>query len=141
MAASPSPSHRSPRPARTDRCGVERQLQDSLGRHIVCRPHRAPGNRRAPEDEFARVGLHEAAREPEIEHFYLSIAADEDIAGLDVAVDDAGGVGGVERLRYLSAISMISCVGSDPRAMCSLRFAPSTRSIAMKAVPSWLSIS
>ncbi len=35
-------------------------------------------------------------REPEVGHAHASVVADEDVVGLEVAVDDAGGVGGGE---------------------------------------------
>ena len=42
-------------------------------------------------------------RQPEVEHLHVAVGADHDVLGLDVPVDDAGGVRGGERARHLPA--------------------------------------
>ena len=40
-------------------------------------------------------------REAEVEHLHVAVAAHHDVLGLDVAMDDAGGVRGGQRARHL----------------------------------------
>ena len=43
------------------------------------------------------------ASQPEVQHLRVAVAANHHVLGLDVAMDDAGGVRGRERLRDLPA--------------------------------------
>ena len=43
------------------------------------------------------------ASQPEVQHFRVAVAAHHHVLGLDVAMDDAGGVGGGKRRRDLAA--------------------------------------
>ncbi len=67
-----------------------------FGGHVVDRPHRRPG----PRDR--RIGVVvQHSREPQIGKLDHSVATDQHVAGLDVAVDDSHFVGVLERLRDL----------------------------------------
>jgi hypothetical protein len=60
-------------------------------------PHGPPWNRRPLQHQRSRViGHREASRQSEVEHLHLPLAADDDVAGLDVAVDDPRRVRGLE---------------------------------------------
>ena len=43
------------------------------------------------------------ARQPEVEHFHVTVVAQHEVVGFDVAMRDAGGVRHTERLGHLSA--------------------------------------
>ena len=84
--------------------GIERLAPRLLRRHVVHRAHRRArvgqlhvGHRRAvgAADEG---GVRGELGEAEVEDLELARRGHEDVRGLDVAVDDALGVGGLERL-------------------------------------------
>ena len=64
-----------------------------LGRDVGGRPHHGPGvgERRLP------AGPGDA----EVGHLHRAVGTDDDVAGLDVPVDDTGAVGGAERCAHL----------------------------------------
>ena len=69
---------------------------DRLGRHVCVRPSRAS------EPTSRRVGRLGRRGDPEVAHVAVRAPAglrDKDVRGLDVAMDEAQGVGVVERLR------------------------------------------
>lgn len=73
--------------------GIDRLTPHLLGRHVGRRSDDDPG---LGELTVGRPRLGDA----EVEHLCLeagSVRDEEDVVGLDVAVDDAGAVGGVER--------------------------------------------
>ena len=74
--------------------------------------------------------------EAEIENFCVAALGDEDVGGFDVAVDDACGVGGIERFGDLDADfeEAFEFEMGAPVMTC-LSVAPSRNSMAMKARP------
>ena len=64
-----------------------------LGRHVADRPHHHPG-RRVRHRRTVTGGGGNASREAEVEDFHVAGARDEDVAGLQVAMDDAAIVRG-----------------------------------------------
>jgi hypothetical protein len=74
---------------------------DLLGRHVRQRAGQVPGGLRAAEARDRRAGRALEAREAEIQHLRPPARVQDDVAGLQVAVDDALLVRGLERLRHL----------------------------------------
>ena len=110
---------------------VDVLAEDLLGRHVrgraerrdVLEPHRA----RAPTGSSPDDG---ALRDAEVEDLHLAPAADEDVRGLDVAMDDAALVGVGEAARHRGA-DRGHRVGRASRASCASspdRLKPSTYS-------------
>ena len=64
----------------------------------------------------------------------------KDICRLDVAADDARGMGGIERVGYLQNVSKV-WISSGLSAILCLSVCPSRSSMAMKVRPSASSIS
>ena len=75
---------------------VHRFAGGLFGRHVAGRAHRAAGAR-----ELRRRLAHLDLREPEVEDFHLSRRRQHQVRRLEIAVDDAGGVCGVERVGHL----------------------------------------
>ena len=70
-----------------------RRLAAGLFRaEVVDGPHGRPGQR--------QLRLGDRPGDAEVGDLHLAVAADEDVAGLDVAVDEPGGVGRGERARH-----------------------------------------
>ena len=75
--------------------------------------------------------------EAEIEHFHVIARADEDVGGFDVAVDDARGMRGVQRVGDLDAHVEQPCSElSEPAASRSFSVVPSRYSMTMNDRPS-----
>ncbi len=71
--------------------------------------------------------------EAEVENFCVAAFGDEDVGGLDVAVDDAGAMSGVESVGDFDAESRSRSISRGRPVMACLRVAPSRNSMAMKA--------
>ena len=88
------------------RPGVERFAGGLLRRHVEDCPDRDPGRCDQP-GLGRRVCLRFAQalhfRQPEVEHLRAPVAGDEDVRRLDIAMDDALGVRGLERIRDLNS--------------------------------------
>jgi hypothetical protein len=86
---------------------------------------------------FNLFGLHFG--QPEVEHLRMTSLGDKDgdkdVAWLDVAVYDSGGMRGIERIRNFNAQAQ-NLVNFDrtPPILC-FKVTPSRNSIAMKAWP------
>ena len=82
---------------------VDVQAAQLLGRHECRRAKQGPRHRQT----FARLGHSEIVgrqfRESEVQHLQLSARRDDDVLRLDVAMNDAGSVGRLQRLRRLDA--------------------------------------
>ena len=89
-----------------------------LGAEVVDGAERRPGQR--------HLGLGHRPGDPEIGDLHRPVAADHDVAGLHVAVDDPPLVGGLERS---------GGVGSDPGRLAR-RWAPDRRMIEARSSPS-----
>ena len=108
---------------------IQRTALDLLGRDVVDR-----------SDEPALGGQaadrRDVAREPEVAHV-CHVAVDEDVPRLDVAMDDAGLMSGVERLRDCRRSASARRGSSAPSRLRSVRKStPPTSSIASHRTPS-----
>ena len=72
---------------------VDLAPQRLLGRHVLAGAEHAAG--------LGQAGLLQRAGDPEVGHADPAVVADQDVAGLQVAVDAAAGVGGGEAVRDL----------------------------------------
>ena len=107
-----------------------------LGRHVHHRPQRRsragemriPGDRRdggCAGDDRIELG------ETEVEQLGVSARGDEDVARLDIAMNDAGTVRGVERIGDLECQRQQLVQGHPARDERVLNERPSSRSMAM----------
>ena len=78
---------------------IERILTNAFGRHVVRGTQRPAGDGRSVERRRREIGEADAPGQSEIEHLHVAGPADEDVARLDVPVDDAARVRGGERSR------------------------------------------
>ena len=74
-------------------------------------------------------------RQSEVEDLGVAARGDEDVCGLDVAVNDAVGMGGVERVGDFDSQRKQVSVSSGRPPMACLSVTPSRNSMAMKAWP------
>ena len=82
-----------------------------------------------------RTACRSDLRQPEVENLGVPALGDKDVRGLDVAVDDAFGVGGVERVGNFDGQSEAeSSVSIGRLAMRCFSVAPSRNSIAMNGL-------
>src|SRR5581483_5949638 len=72
---------------------VDRLAERLLGRHVL---------RRAQQSARQRAGVLRQQRDAEVGEHYLVLIGDEDVGGLDVAVDDAAVVGVIERTYHVA---------------------------------------
>ena len=118
-----------------------------LGRHVGDRAWRGAGAGEVAGGVLRSVLRHgvagralllELLGEAKVENFRLAALGDENVGGLDVAMDDAFGVCGVERVGDLDADFELSSVLSavlEGSRRC-LRVMPRRSSMAMKGAPS-----
>ena len=83
---------------------------DLLGRHVVDRPDEMPVGRPPVGDALGQAEVREV-------HVLATVlAVEQDVRGLDVAVDEPACVRGVERIGDLRAIAIARAGSSGPRS-------------------------
>ena len=87
-------------------------------------------------DLAGRTGRNYDLRQPKVENLGVSALGDKDVRRLDVAVDDAFGVGGVERVGDLDPRASNALVSRGFPAMRCFSVTPSRNSITMNGWPS-----
>jgi hypothetical protein len=106
----------------TRRCRCDRRSRQVDAR----RQRRVEGRSSTRPVSLAEVGRRELG-EAEVEHLQVVAVGDEEVGRLDVAVDDAAAVGGVERVGACRASAMTRSGGIGPSISC--------RTVAPRAVP------